>query len=133
MARRKSFSPARPCGNSRFPRPYVESLSDARTQLADFFSILSSELRLCDDFAAPVRPLDRHDMDAVAVRTHGLDAADRNVHADLFGLVASGTQFVDHCLWNGHAGDIDVHELRHFCVAQQQNASQYLDLERAHL
>jgi hypothetical protein len=42
-ARRKVFSYPRPpidCGNSRFPRPYVEPLIDARTKLAAIFNIL---------------------------------------------------------------------------------------------
>jgi len=41
-AKRKLFllTPPIACRNRRFPRPYVEPLSDVRTTLADFFSIL---------------------------------------------------------------------------------------------
>jgi hypothetical protein len=32
--------PPTACRNRRFPRPYVEPLSDARTKLKEFFNIL---------------------------------------------------------------------------------------------
>src|SRR6185437_3355699 len=41
-AKRNQFVPGPPitCRNRRFPRPYVEPLSDARTPMADFFNSL---------------------------------------------------------------------------------------------
>src|SRR5919204_3439009 len=92
--------------------------------------VMLAQLGLRQDIGQSIDRLDRHNMDAVAMRPERLDRSHRDVHADgRFARRAGRPQLGDQLVRHRNPGNVRVQELGHLRGPQQKNPGQDFDLE----